>query len=168
LKDVNIKSILRTLQAKRGGTEMKRILVAILINLLSANLVLAISPADQAKAMVEEAVAFFNANGKQKALTEISTPKGKWVKGELYVFAYDLNGVVVAHPINPKLIGKNLLDVPDAAGKTFRKDIAEVARTKGTGWVDYKYKNPSTNKIEDKSTFLMKVGDVIICCGTYK
>ena len=147
---------------------MKRILLALLINLLSANLVLAISPADQAKAMVEEAVAFFNANGKQKTLTEISTPKGKWVKGELYVFAYDLNGVVVAHPINPKLIGKNLIDVPDAAGKTFRKDIAEVARTKGTGWVDYKYKNPSTNKIEDKSTFLMKAGDVIICCGTYK
>ena len=147
---------------------MKRILVAILINLLSANLVLAINPADQAKAMVEEAVAFFNANGKQKTLTEISTPKGKWVKGELYVFAYDLNGVVVAHPINPKLIGKNLIDVPDAAGKTFRKDIAEVAKTKGTGWVDYKYKNPSTNKIEDKSTFLMKAGDVIICCGTYK
>jgi len=135
---------------------------------LSINLVLAASPADQAKAMVEEAVAFFNANGKQKTLTEISTPKGKWVKGELYVFAYDLNGVVVAHPINPKLIGKNLIDVPDAAGKTFRKDIAEVARTKGTGWVDYKYKNPSTNKIEDKSTFLMKAGDVIICCGTYK
>jgi len=147
---------------------MKRILVAILINLLSANFVLAINPADQAKAMVEEAVAFFNANGKQKTLTEINTPKGKWVKGELYVFAYDLNGVVVAHPINPKLIGKNLIDVPDAAGKTFRKDIAEVAKTKGTGWVDYKYKNPSTNKIEDKSTFLMKAGDVIICCGTYK
>jgi len=147
---------------------MKRILLALLINLLSVNLVLAASPADQAKAMVEEAVAFFNANGKQKTLTEISTPKGKWVKGELYVFAYDLNGVVVAHPINPKLIGKNLIDVPDAAGKTFRKDIAEVARTKGTGWVDYKYKNPSTNKIEDKSTFLMKAGDVIICCGTYK
>jgi len=147
---------------------MKRILLALLITLLSVNLVLAASPADQAKAMVEEAVAFFNANGKQKTLTEISTPKGKWVKGELYVFAYDLNGVVVAHPINPKLIGKNLIDVPDAAGKTFRKDIAEVARTKGTGWVDYKYKNPSTNKIEDKSTFLMKAGDVIICCGTYK
>ncbi len=147
---------------------MKRILVAVLINLLSASFVLAISPADQAKTMVDEAVAFFNATGKEKALAEISNPKGKWAKGELYVFAYDLNGVVVAHPINPKLIGKNLIDVPDAAGKTFRRNIAELAKTKGTGWVDYKYKNPSTNKIEDKSTFLRKVGNVIICCGTYK
>ncbi len=147
---------------------MKRILEALLINLLLAGFVFAVSPADQAKTMVDEAVAFLNAGGKQKALAEISNPNGKWVKGELYVFAYDLNGVVVAHPINPKLIGKNLLEVPDAAGKTFRKDIAELAKTKGTGWVDYKYKNPSTNKIEDKSTFLRKVGDVIICCGTYK
>jgi signal transduction histidine kinase len=150
---------------------MKKILMALFINLFTTSLVLAASPADEAKiakTMVEEAVAFFNANGKDKTLTEISNPSGKWVKGELYVFAYDLNGVVIAHPINPKLIGKNLIDVPDAAGKTFRKDIAEVARTKGTGWVDYKYKNPATNKIEDKSTFLMKVSDVIICCGIYK
>ncbi len=147
---------------------MKRILTALLINLLSAGFVLAVSPADQAKTMVDEAVVFFNGNGKEKALQEISNPKGRWVKGELYVFAYDLNGVVIAHPINPKLIGKNLIDVPDATGKTFRKDIAEVARTKGAGWVDYKYKNPSTKKIEDKSTYLRKVGDAIICCGTYK
>ncbi len=147
---------------------MKRMLVALLINLLSAGFVLAVSPADQAKTMVDEAASFFNANGKEKALQEISNPKGKWVKGELYVFAYDLSGVVIAHPINPKLIGKNLIDGPDAAGKTFRKDIAEVAKTKGTGWVDYKYKNPSTNKVEDKSTYLRKVGDAIICCGTYK
>ena len=147
---------------------MKRILVALLINLLSASFVLAISRADQAKTMVDEAVAFFNAGGKEKAIAEISNPKGKWIKGELYVFAYDLNGVVVAHPINSKLIGKNLIDVPDAAGKTFEGDIAELAENGRPGWVDYKYKNPSTNKIEDKSTFLRKVGDVIICCGTYE
>lgn len=148
---------------------MKRVLIAILISLLSANVVLAaVSPSDQAKAMVEEAAAFFNASGKEKALLEFNNPKGKYVKGEIYIFAYDLNATVIAHPINPKLIGKNLLEVPDADGKTFRKDIAELAKTKGTGWVDYKYKNPSTNKIENKTTLIKKVGDTIICCGIYK
>ena len=58
---------------------MKRILVALLINLLLAGSVLAISPADQANTMVDEAVAFFNASGKQKALSEFSSPNGKWV-----------------------------------------------------------------------------------------
>jgi cytochrome c len=148
---------------------MKRVLIALVIILLSANFVLAaVSPADQAKSMVEEAAAFFNTNGKEKALLEFNNPKGKYVKGEIYIFAYDLNATVIAHPINPKLIGKNLLEVPDADGKTFRKDIAELAKTKGTGWVDYKYKNPSTNKIENKTTLIKKVGDTIICCGIYK
>lgn len=148
---------------------MKRVLIAILMTLLSANFVLAaISPADQAKAMVEEAAAFYNANGKEKALLEFNNPKGRYVKGEIYVFAYDLNATVIAHPINPKLIGKNLLEIPDADGKVFRKEVVELAKAKGTGWVDYKYKNPSTNKIENKTTLIKKVGDTIICCGIYK
>jgi signal transduction histidine kinase len=86
----------------------------------------------------------------------------------MYVFAYDLTATVLAHPVNPKLIGKNLLDVPDAEGKLFRKEIVELAKTKGTGWVDYKYKNPQTNTIESKTTYFMKEGDIILCCGIYK
>jgi len=150
---------------------MKKILMALFINLFTASLVLASGPADEAKmakAMVEEAVSFFNSQGKEKALVEFSNPKGKFVKGELYVFAYDLNATIIAHPINPKLIGKSLIDVPDADGKLFRKEIAELAKTKGSGWVDYKYKNPVSNKIEDKTTLIQKVSDVIICCGIYK
>jgi len=126
------------------------------------------TPAEEAKAMVEEAVAFLNAQGKEKALAEISNPKGKFARGEMYVFAYDLNATVIAHPVNPKLIGNNLIDVPDANGKFFRKDVVELAKTKGVGWVDYKYRNPVSNKVENKTTYLRKAGDVIICCGTYK
>lgn len=150
---------------------MKKTLIALLINLLAASLVLASAPADEAKiakAMVDEAVSFFNSQGKEKALAEISNPKGRFVKGEIYVFVYDLSATVIAHPINPKLIGKSLIDVPDANGKLFRKEIAELAKTKGSGWVDYKYKNPMSNKIEDKTTLIQKVGDVIVCCGIYK
>ncbi len=73
-----------------------------------------------------------------------------------------------AHPQNPKLVGKNMLEVPDVDGKLFRKDIVEIARKKATGWVDYKYKNPATGKIELKTTYVMGVDDVAICCGIYK
>lgn len=126
------------------------------------------SPKDDAVALVKDAEKFIKANGKEKALQEMSKPDGKWVKGELYVFAYDLQAAMVAHPKNPKLVGKNLLDVPDVDGKLFRKEIVELAKTKGSGWVDYKYKNPETGKIEDKTTYLLKVGDIILCCGIYK
>jgi len=101
-------------------------------------------------------------------MAEFSKPKGQFDKGELYVFAYDLKGVMVAHPKNPTLIGKNLIDVPDSEGKLFRKDIVELAKSKGSGWVEYMYLNPETNELEFKRTYLQKIGDIIVCCGAYK
>jgi signal transduction histidine kinase len=79
-----------------------------------------------------------------------------------------MSGTIIAHPKNPKLIGKDLINVPDPDGKMFRKEIVVVAKTKGTGWVDYKYTNPETKKIEAKTTYVVKVGEMILCCGTYK
>ena len=125
------------------------------------------SPAE-AKALVEKAAAFMKANGKETTLTEISRPGGPFDKGELYVFAYDMTATMVAHPKNPRLVGKNLLEVPDNDGKYFRKDIIEQAKVKGSGWVDYKYLNPKTKKVEPKTTYFIRVNDSILCAGAYK
>jgi cytochrome c len=143
---------------------MKKILAILMV---LAGLAAA-TPKDDATALVKDAAKYLKDNGKEKALQEIGKPDGKWVKGELYVFAYDFQGVIVAHPKNAKLVGKNMLEVPDVDGKLFRKDIVEMAKTKGSGWVDYKYKNPETGKIEEKTTFVLKAGDVILCCGIYR
>ena len=59
-------------------------------------------------------------NGKEKALKAFNKPDGKFVKGEMYVFAYDLNAVMMAHPVNPKLVGKSLLNEADSAKKTLK------------------------------------------------
>lgn len=144
------------------------IVLAVVLALTLVGSAIAGTEADEAKSMVEKAAALIKADGKDKALAEINNPGGPFVKGEMYVFAYDLTGTMVAHPVNPKLVGKNLIDVPDAEGKLFRKEIIEVAKTKGSGWVDYKYKNPKTNKVESKTTYVMKEGDVVLCCGIYK
>ena len=149
----------------------KQSVIAIVIGLMGVFLCTGLSYAsgkDDAKALVKQAAAFVKYQGKGKALAEISKPKGTFDKGELYVFAYDLQGVMVAHPKNPALIGKNLIDVPDSDGKLFRKEIVEKARLKGSGWVDYLYLNPETNEVEHKTTYLLKVGDIILCCGAYK
>ena len=123
---------------------------------------------DDAKKLVKQAAAYVKYQGKEKALAEISTPKGMFDKGELYVFAYDLQGVMLAHPKNPALIGQNLIAVPDVEGKLFRKEIVEKAKSQGSGWVDYVYLNPETNRQEHKTTYFQKVGDIIICCGVYQ
>lgn len=124
--------------------------------------------AESARKLVDEVAAYAEKNGGEATKAAIGQSDGPFVKGELYAFAYDLNGVMVAHPKNPKLVGKNLLDVPDANGKFFRREIVELAKTKGEGWVDYLYKNPTTMAMEDKTTYLRRVGDLVICAGAYK
>ncbi len=123
---------------------------------------------DLAVKMVTSAVSFITTNGIDAGIKALSDSTGQYVKGELYVFAYDTSGTMVVHPKNSKLIGKNLINVPDVDGKLFRKDIIEIALTKNTGWVDYKYKNPESGKIEDKTTYVALAGTLIVCCGVYK
>jgi signal transduction histidine kinase len=124
--------------------------------------------AADAKAMVEKAATYLKSNGKEKAFAEFTNQKGLFIKGELYIFAIDSTGMVFAHGGNPKLVGKDMSALRDSDGKFFIKDMIEGAKTKGSGWSDYKWANPTTNKIEDKSTYFMKYNDVILGCGIYK
>lgn len=142
--------------------------IALCVALVPAIAAAAETPQQEAKALVEAAAAFLKANGKEAALAEFNKPGGQFDKGDLYVFAYDLTATIVAHPKNQKLVGKNLMEVPDTDGKFFRKEIVKTAQASGTGWVDYKYLNPESKKVEAKTTFLQKAGDLVLCCGTYK
>lgn len=122
---------------------------------------------DVAVKLVGDAAAMA-AKDKAGAVAEMGNKAGRFVKGEVYVFAYDLNGVMVAHPINAKLVGKNLLEVPDADGKLFRKEIIAQVNASGSATVEYKYKNPQSGVVEDKVTFCKKAADLAVCAGYYK
>jgi cytochrome c len=150
------------------GTVKKTLALMTIIGLFSFAGLSYADERDDAKALVKRAAAYVKYQGKAKAIAEISTPKGMFDKGELYVFAYDLHGVMLAHPKNPALIGQNLIDVPDVDGKLFRKEIVEKANSQGSGWVEYMYLDPETNKQAHKTTYFLKVGDIILCCGVYK
>ena len=124
--------------------------------------------ADEATALVRKAVAFLKANGKEKAFAEFSNPSGQFKDRDLYIFAQDMKGKMLAHGGNDKLIGKDLLELKDADGKTFVKNLIEVASSKGKGWVDYKRTNPATKVIESKSSYGEKYEDILVGCGIYK
>ena len=122
----------------------------------------------QAEAMVKKAIQFYKANGKAKAFDEFNNPSGKFVNGDLYILVYDLTGKCLAHGSNPKMIGKDLIDMKDADGKLFVQERVQIAKTKGKGWQNYKWSNPKSKKIEDKTVYIEKVDDLIIGCGAYK
>lgn len=122
---------------------------------------------ERAKLLVKKAMAYANYQGKAKAVSEINRHNGLFDKENSYVFAYDLKGIMVAHPKNRALIGKNMIDIPDTEGKLFHKEIVALAKSKGSGWVDYVYLNPESNELEHKTTYIQKSGDLIFCCGIY-
>lgn len=123
---------------------------------------------DDAVALVKKATAAYKSAGKDKLLAEVNSENGPYHKGELYVFVYDLAGAIVAHPVNPKLIGKNTYEVPDVDGKFYRKEIIDNARAGKSGWVDYKYKNPASGKVEHKLAYYEPVGEIVAVAGIYK
>jgi signal transduction histidine kinase len=125
--------------------------------------------ADEAVAMVGKAAAMIKADGKEKAFAAFSDPNNKTFHDrDLYIFVYDLNGVAVAHGNNPKMVGKKLIDLKDNEGKPLIKEMVELAKSKGKGWVEYKWPNPTTKAVEQKASYIEKVDDILVGSGIYK
>jgi cytochrome c len=120
-------------------------------------------------AMAERGAAMVKAKGKDEVMKRITAKDPEFVQGSLYIDMRDVKtGIVLAHPYNPSIVGKDLTDVPDANGKKYRREIIELAAAKGKGWVDYQYKNPTTGKIEPKTTYILLVNGVVLEAGLYK
>lgn len=124
--------------------------------------------ADEAVALAKKAAAYIKANGKEKAYAEFNNPNGQFKDRDLYIFVVDFNGKTLAHGANVKLVDKNMAELKDADGKLFVKEFIDVAKSKGRGWVDYKWPNPVTKAIEAKTSYVEKVDDTLVACGVYK
>ncbi len=151
-------------------TKALRILVALAVCLAAAGTQAQdrSTPAE-AVAMVKKAVAYYKAHGREKTMAEINSPSGQFRSGDLYVVASELpNATVLAHAVNPRMVGKETIDMKDADGKQFVHEMVEVVKTKGSGWVDHRWINHQTKKIELKSAYLERVGEVFFLCGVYK
>ncbi len=147
---------------------MKKFWISFVVGLFWVTSAFAGGSADEAKGLMAKAVEYVKANGKEKAFSEFTDTKGKFVDRDLYIFAVDFNGVTLAHGGNGKLVGKDMLGLKDADGKFFIKEFIELAKAKGNGWVDYKWVNPVTKAIEKKSTYVYKIDDYFLGCGIYK
>lgn len=112
---------------------------------------------DEAIAFLNEAVAFLNDNGKEKALQEFNNGSGSFVRKDLYIFAYDFNGTCIAHPINPKLVGQTgLSDINgvDVVGR----ELALARRGGGTMYIVFP--NPAHGgKDEVKQLYIANVNN---------
>jgi cytochrome c len=100
----------------------RRVALTVLVVALSGAALAAGASKDEAVAMVKKAVAAIKAEGADKAYAEISNPQGLFVDRDLYIVVYRIDGVVLAHGADKKLVGVDRLHDKDVDGKEFVKE----------------------------------------------
>jgi cytochrome c len=123
---------------------------------------------DEAVAMVKKAVDFIKTQGIDKAYTAFDDKSGQFTDRDLYVVVYGLDGKVLAHGANAKLIGKDMIDAQDVDGKYFVKERVDLAQKQANFWQDYKFVDPQTKRIEPKQMYCERLNQTAVCAGVYK
>lgn len=110
--------------------------------------------------IVDRAVTYAQANGKENALEEFNDVNGDFVDGDYYVFAYDFNGTVLALPFQPELVGKDRSNEQDIYGALYVRDVLNVVKEDGSGLFYYTYPEPENNMTPTiKLSYVRKVDD---------
>lgn len=110
-------------------------------------------------AFVESAVVYVRENGKEAALAEFNDPNGTFVRGELYIYAYDFNGTTLAHPVNPEKVGVNRLNETEAGVGAFLRQMNDAVRN-GDGFGRIAYINPTHDRaLESKLAYGVQVDE---------
>lgn len=124
---------------------------------------------DSVKALTVKAADLIAKDGLAKA-HDVFTAEGDYKYGEIYVNVIDFDGVWKVYPPKPAGEGRSVLGVQDADGKYLVQDIIKLAKEKGEGWIEYRWQNPSTNKIQPKVTYVKRVPgqDLVAYVGLYK
>jgi signal transduction histidine kinase len=145
--------------------------VALVGLLVAANQAIAVGAggtAEEAKAMLERAVAAVEAD-EAAALAAFTTGSDGFKDRDLYVACSSAaDGTVTAHGANPALVGQSIYDLTDAAGKKFGEEIHAVAADGEVNVVEYVWPRPGETEAVPKATYVTKVSDQVCVVGYYK
>lgn len=122
---------------------------------------------DEAVQFVKKAAAHLRQHGRDKALRDFNAPQGAFIDRELYIIVLDMNGVLLADPLHPKMVNKPLADLRDVNGKYFVREELALARDKGKGWVDFQWLNPVSKNMEARSSYIERADDLIVLTGVF-
>ena len=138
-----------------------------MVGLVGSGMALAGEDLKVLKAKVEEAAQFLGEKG-EEGLSEFKVTGNKWGE-EPYIFVYDLNGTIIGHTANPKLVGKNLMALKDVKGNMFAAEFVAIAKEKGKGWSEYWWPKAGEKEASLKASYIMRVPgkDMLVGAGVY-
>ena len=136
--------------------------------LLPLQTVFAQQEGEQARALLAEAVDYYKENG-EKALAVFSR-QGPFVKGDLYVFAINTNGIMLASGgPSVMLIGRDIMNTID---DELKPKFAQALSLPENGEIleaDYPWGNWNTaGRTITKRVYFQRVGDTVLAVGYYQ
>ena len=108
--------------------------------------------------LVNDAASLIATEG-ESAFQQFGKPGSKWLQ-DSYIFVYAEDGTVAYHPVEPELIGENLMELKDPFGKPVVKyitDIAKQSEKNAAGWVMYHWEDNTQLIPVRKSSYIRKV-----------
>jgi len=121
-------------------------------------------------AKCKEVAVVLQEKGREAAIAAVQDENGPFVWKDTYVFLVNTEGLMLAHPIKPGLVGKNIMNLKDVKGKMFVAEYVAIGRDKGEGWVEYMWPKPDEKDPVEKITCVYRIPDtdVIALAGIYK
>ena len=122
--------------------------------------------AEEARALVQRAVAHYHRNDKRGYLRDITDPTQGYFDRDMYVFVLDAAGQYLAFGGNPEKVGTMVQDISGIDGAGLVRDIVAQADHE-PGWVEYAIVNPTTGRVQNKMSYVQKIDDMYVGCGVY-
>ena len=146
---------------------MHRLLLPMLLALLLAPAPAAAGDCD-AKTLLDKGIVHILKVGPEQAARDFMDPHKPFIKGSYYLLYYRYDGTCLALGAKPEMAGKNRWDVHDPDGVYQIREMVKRAKT-GGGYVEYRYANPATGKVQNKRTWVRPVPDMdaFVGCGVY-
>lgn len=106
---------------------------------------------------VREAAEFLSKAG-EAGIREFSDREGRWVWKDTYVWVLKCDEMTdAAHPINPKLVGKNLAGIKDIKGVYLFAQLCEQSKKPKGGWIEYWWPKVNEKQPSRKISFVLAV-----------
>ena len=116
---------------------------------------------DELEEYVHNAAVYAQSVDKEEALAMFANPNGPYVVDNLYIYAYDFNGTLLAHPYQTEKVGTDRTNWTTANGLHFVQAAGDAARD-GSGYIVYMYPTPGEKEIDEgaKNLYEVKLGYV--------
>ncbi len=125
----------------------------------TANETTATLTTEELKSFVEKVYVYAQTHTKEEALRAFNDQNCEFVDGELYIFAYSMDGETLSLPYQPGLIGVNRWIREDPNGIKILQRMAARAQ-QGGGYVYYMGPNPDHQYAQEfKLSYVIPVDD---------